>query len=58
MLPLAKSGVAQKIAGIFLETHPNPDEAKCDGPCATHLDQLPKVLEELKALDDLIKSQS
>jgi 2-dehydro-3-deoxyphosphooctonate aldolase (KDO 8-P synthase) len=58
MLPLAKSGVAQKIAGIFLETHPNPDEAKCDGPCATPLDQLPKVLEELKALDDLIKSQS
>ncbi|MEK9649555.1 MAG: 3-deoxy-8-phosphooctulonate synthase [Gammaproteobacteria bacterium] len=58
MLPLAKSGVAQKIAGIFLETHPNPDEAKCDGPCATPLEQLPIVLKELKALDDLIKNQS
>ncbi|MGA1761636.1 MAG: 3-deoxy-8-phosphooctulonate synthase [Gammaproteobacteria bacterium] len=58
MLPLAKSGVAQKIAGIFLETHPNPDEAKCDGPCATPLDQLSVALKELKALDDLIKSQS
>ena len=37
VLSLAKAGISQSIAGLFLEAHPNPDEAKCDGPCALPL---------------------
>jgi len=54
---LAKSGIAQGIAGLFLEAHPNPDKALCDGPCALPLDKLEAFLQQLKALDELIKSQ-
>ena len=54
---LAKAGLATGIAGLFLEAHPNPDEAKCDGPCALPLDKLEAFLTRLKALDDLVKSQ-
>ena len=56
-LPLAKSGLAQKIAGLFIEAHTNPDEAKCDGPCAIHTTNIGSYLSELKALDNLIKDQ-
>ena len=44
------------IAGLFLEAHPNPDEAKCDGPCALPLDKLEPYLAQMKAVDDLVKS--
>ncbi len=54
---LAKSGLATGIAGLFLEAHPDPDNAKCDGPCALPLDRLETFLEQMKQLDDLIKSQ-
>lgn len=54
---LAKAGVATGLAGLFLETHPNPAKAKCDGPCALPLDKLEKFLTQIKQLDDLIKSQ-
>ena len=54
---LAKSGIAQGIAGLFLEAHPSPDKALCDGPCALPLDKLAPFLEQVKALDDLIKMQ-
>ncbi len=54
---LAKSGIAQGIAGLFLEAHPEPSEALCDGPCALPLDKLEPFLTQVKALDDLIKSQ-
>ncbi len=57
MLELAKAGVALKIAGIFIETHPDPDKALCDGPSALPLKLLPACLKQLKELDDLIKSQ-
>lgn len=57
VLDLAKAGVAVKIAGLFLETHPNPDEAKCDGPSALPLSLLEPFLKQIKELDDLIKSQ-
>ena len=57
-LDLAKAGVTQKVAAIFLETHPNPDEAKCDGPSALPLNLLEPFLTQLKELDDLIKSQA
>ena len=53
---LARSGMALGIAGLFLEAHPNPDEAKCDGPCALPLDKLEPYLVQMKAVDDLVKS--
>lgn len=52
---LARSGIAIGIAGLFVEAHPDPDHAKCDGPSALPLNQLRPVLEQLKALDDLVK---
>ncbi len=56
VLELAKAGVSQGIAGLFLEAHPDPDQAKCDGPCALPLNQLKPFLSQVKAVDDLIKS--
>jgi len=53
---LARSGMALGIAGLFLEAHPNPAEAKCDGPCALPLDKLEPYLTQMKAVDDLVKS--
>ncbi|MBX9297258.1 3-deoxy-8-phosphooctulonate synthase [Chromobacterium vaccinii] len=53
---LARAGMAVGIAGLFLEAHPNPAEAKCDGPSALPLAQLEPFLAQLKAIDDLVKS--
>jgi len=53
---LARSGMALGLAGLFLEAHPNPSEAKCDGPCALPLDKLEPYLAQMKAVDDLVKS--
>ncbi|MFO7705853.1 MAG: 3-deoxy-8-phosphooctulonate synthase [Halopseudomonas sp.] len=53
---LAKAGMSQGLAGLFLEAHPDPDNAKCDGPCALRLDKLEPFLAQLKALDELVKS--
>ena len=55
-LELARSGMSLGLAGLFLETHPNPEKALCDGPCALKLDQLDNFLDQIKTLDDLIKS--
>ncbi|MCD6009029.1 3-deoxy-8-phosphooctulonate synthase [Halomonas sp. IOP_31] len=52
---LARAGVAVGLAGLFLEAHPDPDNAKCDGPCALALDKLEPFLAQLKALDELVK---
>ncbi len=57
LLPLAKAGLSQGIAGLFIEAHPDPDNAKCDGPCAISSDEIPKVVSQLAALDDFIKNQ-
>ena len=57
VLKLAKAGAAVGIAGLFLEAHPNPDEALCDGPSALPLAQLEPFLEQVKAVDALAKSQ-
>ena len=57
VLKLAKAGVAVGIAGLFLEAHPNPDEALCDGPSALPLAKLEPFLEQIKAVDALVKSQ-
>lgn len=56
VVELARAGLATGLAGIFLEAHPNPDLAKCDGPSALPLSQLEPFLTQLKALDDLVKS--
>lgn len=52
----ARAGIAIGIAGLFLESHPNPNQAKCDGPSALPLNKLEDFLTQLKTLDDLIKS--
>ena len=57
VLKLAKAGAAVGIAGLFLEAHPNPDEALCDGPSALPLVQLEPFLKQVKAVDALAKSQ-
>jgi len=54
---LGRAGIAVGIAGLFLEAHPNPDKALCDGPSALPLDKLEPFLAQMKAFDDLIKSQ-
>ena len=54
---LAKSGMALGLAGLFLEAHPDPNQARCDGPSALPLDQLEPFLSQVKAIDDLVKSQ-
>jgi 2-dehydro-3-deoxyphosphooctonate aldolase (KDO 8-P synthase) len=53
---LALAGMSQSLAGLFLEAHPDPDNAKCDGPCALRLDKLEPFLARLKAIDELVKS--
>ena len=57
LLPMAKAGVSQCIAGLFIEAHPNPDEAKCDGPCAISSDKIFSVLSQLSSPDKFIKEQ-
>jgi len=52
---LALAGISQGLAGLFLEAHPDPANAKCDGPCALKLTQLKPFLERVKQLDDLVK---
>ncbi len=53
---LARSGMALGLAGLFIESHPNPDDAKCDGPCALPLDKLEPYLRQMKSIDELVKS--
>lgn len=53
---LARSGMSLGIAGLFIEAHPDPDNAKCDGPCALPLAKLEAYLTQMKAVDDLVKS--
>jgi len=52
---LALAGMTQGLAGLFLEAHPDPAKAMCDGPCALRLNQLAPFLERVKAIDDLVK---
>jgi 2-dehydro-3-deoxyphosphooctonate aldolase (KDO 8-P synthase) len=56
VVELARAGMATGLAGLFLEAHPDPDNAKCDGPSALPLDKLEPFLAGLKQLDDLVKS--
>ena len=52
---LARSGMAVGLAGLFLEAHPDPEKAKCDGPCALRMTQLEAFLSQLKQIDNLVK---
>ena len=52
---LARAGMAVGLAGLFLEAHPDPDHARCDGPSALPLAQLEPFLAQIKAVDDLVK---
>ncbi len=52
---LALAGMSQALAGLFLEAHPDPDKALCDGPCALRLSQLEPFLRQVKAMDELVK---
>lgn len=53
---LSRAGLSQGIAGLFLEAHPDPEQAKCDGPCALPLAALEPYLQQMKAVDELVKS--
>ncbi|NQV68872.1 MAG: 3-deoxy-8-phosphooctulonate synthase [Pseudohongiella sp.] len=53
---LSRAGLSQGLAGLFIEAHPDPDKALCDGPCALRLDSLRPFLSQMKALDGLIKA--
>jgi 2-dehydro-3-deoxyphosphooctonate aldolase (KDO 8-P synthase) len=55
---LGRAGIAVGIGGLFLEAHPDPVKARCDGPSALPLDKLEPFLAQMKAFDDLIKSQA
>ena len=55
VVDLARSGMAIGLAGLFLEAHPDPPQARCDGPSALPLDQLEPFLSQVKAIDDLVK---
>ena len=55
VVDLALSGMAVGLAGLFLEAHPDPAQARCDGPSALPLEQLEPFLTQVKAIDDLVK---
>jgi 2-dehydro-3-deoxyphosphooctonate aldolase (KDO 8-P synthase) len=55
---LARAAVASGVAGIFMETHPRPEEALSDGPNAWPLKYMRELLETLKALDELVKRRN
>lgn len=56
VVDLARSGMAVGLAGLFLEAHPDPENALCDGPSALPLSQLEAFLTQVKAVDDAVKS--
>lgn len=53
---LGLAGLTQRIGGLFLEAHPDPDKALCDGPSALPLQALEEFLKQMKAVDDVVKS--
>ena len=57
MVPvLARAAAAVGVAGIFMETHPRPDESKSDGPNSWPLDMAEQLLSQIKAIDEVTKS--
>ena len=56
VVDLARSGMAIGLAGLFLESHPDPDKARCDGPSALPLALLEPFLQQVKAIDEVVKA--
>ena len=52
---LARAAVAVGVAGIFMETHPNPEKALSDGPNSVPLGRMPELLATLTAIDRIVK---
>lgn len=55
---LARAAVAVGVAGVFMETHQNPDAAPSDGPNMVPLSQLEQILKTLVAIDDIVKADA
>lgn len=55
VVELARAGMAVGLAGLFIESHPNPDAARCDGPSALPLAKLEPFLRQMQAIDELVK---
>ncbi len=53
---LARAGMSLGLSSLFLETNPDPNNAKCDGPCALPLGKLAPFLKQMKQLDELVKT--
>ena len=58
VVDLAKAGMSVGLAGLFIEAHPDPNQARCDGPSALPLDLLEPFLSQVKAIDDLVKNMT
>lgn len=56
LFELARAGTAVGIAGLFLECHPFPSQALCDGPCAIEINKLEKLLNQIKKIDGIVKN--
>lgn len=56
VVELVRARMAVGLGALFLKAHPDPDRAKCDGPSALPLDKLEAFLQQIKAIDELVKS--
>ena len=54
--PIAPTAVAAGVSGVFMETHPNPDQALSDGPNSWPLAQMPAMLDSLLAINAAVKA--
>jgi 2-dehydro-3-deoxyphosphooctonate aldolase (KDO 8-P synthase) len=55
LIDLAMVGLSQRISSLFIEFHPDPSKALCDGPCALPLSKAKELIDKAKELDDLVK---
>jgi len=55
---LARAAVAAGVEGLFMEVHPEPDKALCDGPNMISLDELPQLLTVVKSIHELVSTQA
>ncbi|MCL4501566.1 MAG: 3-deoxy-8-phosphooctulonate synthase, partial [Deltaproteobacteria bacterium] len=57
IVPLARAAVAVGVDGLFMEVHPEPSKALCDGPNSLPLDEVPALWRELRALHEFCREQ-
>jgi 2-dehydro-3-deoxyphosphooctonate aldolase (KDO 8-P synthase) len=55
---LARAALAAGVAGVFMETHPQPDKALSDGPNAWPMGEMEQLLTVMKAIDNVVKAQA